>query len=131
MSLSIYSRVRQLHHNGSDASAGSSNTVFLLQILLLHVYFCTTHTYSDEWMKNDQLTISEDMKLRGNKYIMSAKCINKNEIISEYGSDLDLMDYDGNIIKECRGYLVEGLPWDAIKQTLRSAYAWQASTATS
>ena len=83
--------------------------------------------FSTEWIQNDQLTISKEMKLRGKRYVMSVRCINKNAILDQYGSEIDMVEYDGTILKECRGYLVQGLPWNAFSQTLHSAYAWQAS----
>jgi hypothetical protein len=67
------------------------------------------------------------MKLRGERYVMSVRCINKNAILDQYGSETDMVEYDGGILKECRGYLVQGLPWNAVKQTLNPAYTWQAS----
>jgi hypothetical protein len=69
------------------------------------------------------------MKLRGKRYVMSVRCINKNAILDQYGSETDMVEYDGSILKECRVYLVQGLPWIAVKQTLDPAYAWQASGA--
>jgi predicted phosphatase len=67
------------------------------------------------------------MKLRNKNYVMSVRCINKNVILDPYGSEIDMVEYDGTILKECRGYLVQGLPWNSVKSTLNPAYAWQAS----
>jgi hypothetical protein len=92
--------------------------------LWLFLLVCT-HIHSDEWIKNDQLTISREMKLRNKNYVMSVRCINKNVILDPYGSEIDMVEYDGTILKECRGYLVQGLPWNSVESTLNPAYAWQ------
>jgi hypothetical protein len=104
------------------------NLLLTLLLLLFVAIAMHLNSYSTEWIQNDQLTISKEMKLRGKHYVMSVRCINKNVILDPYGSEIDMVEYDGTILKECRGYLVQGLPWNSVKQTLNPAYAWQAST---
>ena len=82
---------------------------------------------SQDWVHDDHLSITHDMEIRGKRYIVSAKCYNKNQIIDANGAETDPKNYDGSDIGPCLGYLVQGMPWAAVKPSLDPAYAWQVS----
>jgi hypothetical protein len=66
------------------------------------------------------------MKLPGHgRYVMSARCMNKNAFMRASGLVADLIDWDGRVTSDCLGYLVQGLPLHLELPIIAPSRAWQ------
>jgi hypothetical protein len=43
----------------------------------------------------------------GGKYVVSARCLNKNVVMESYGADVDPVDWNREPLGDCLGYVVQ------------------------
>jgi hypothetical protein len=80
---------------------------------------------SKTWLLDDHETVTTDQTIHGVKYVLSARCINKNARYDNLGTDVDPVGFDGELTRDCIGFLIQGMPWALVKNTLAGGYAWQ------
>jgi hypothetical protein len=80
---------------------------------------------SKTWLLDDHETVTTDQTIYGVKYVLSARCINKNARYDNLGTDVDPVGFAGELTRDCIGFLIQGMPWALVKNTLAGGYAWQ------
>lgn len=76
---------------------------------------------SSEWLSNDHATVSKQLAILGQQYIVSAVCKPKDTVIDSEGS-LPSMAAAGT---QCTGYLVQGMPLSVTDGITAAGIAWQ------
>eukprot|EP00611_Tribonema_gayanum_P001074 TRINITY_DN10812_c0_g1_i1.p1 TRINITY_DN10812_c0_g1~~TRINITY_DN10812_c0_g1_i1.p1 ORF type:complete len:802 (-),score=274.89 TRINITY_DN10812_c0_g1_i1:504-2909(-) len=102
-------------------------TLFDVDVPLPDTEWLDALRLSTEWHADDRFTISKTLYFPkyGGKYVVSARCVNKNTVIDDDGSEVDPYDWRRQPIGDCTGYLVQGLPWFVVADILARGYSWQ------
>eukprot|EP00953_Heterococcus_sp_UTEX-ZZ885_P041872 21328-Heterococcus_DN1.PRE.6 len=80
--------------------------------------------YSKEWTRVP-VSVSAYMHLNGGKYLMSAHCIPVNTKFDIDGFNPDLTSTDGQPLKDCPAFLIQGLPRSLVEPILLSGQIGQ------
>ncbi|KAG5190184.1 hypothetical protein JKP88DRAFT_299437, partial [Tribonema minus] len=102
-------------------------TLFDIDVPLPHTDWLDELRLSTDWHTDDHFTASKTLYFPkyGGKYVVSARCVNKNTVINADGSEVDPYDWRRRPICDCTGYLIQGLPWHTVAPILAPCYAWQ------
>eukprot|EP00953_Heterococcus_sp_UTEX-ZZ885_P020312 11370-Heterococcus_DN1.PRE.8 len=89
--------------------------------------------FKKNWLIDGSTAVTQHMYLKGERYIMSARCHPKNSLINGDGFNEDkrtfmkhdTVTFEGHLSDECSVYMVQGLPWSAVARAATPCFAWQ------
>jgi hypothetical protein len=108
-----------------DSVRRLSNNSFAVDDTLASTAFLDKLRTSKTWLLDDHETVTTDQTIKGVRYVVSARCINKNAMYDLTGTEIDPIGYDGQPTTDCFGFLVQSLPWSKVKHVLAPGYTWQ------
>jgi hypothetical protein len=113
-----------------DAVRRLKNDSFAVDDPLVSTDWLDALRTSKTWLQDDHETITTEQKIRGVRYVLSARCINKDASYDSKGTDPDPIGYDGQPTTDCIAFLIHGLPWSMVHRVLAPGHTWQVNTST-
>jgi hypothetical protein len=104
---------------------GLSNGSLTVDVELPSTEWLNELRLSDLWIADDKLTVTTRAKLHGSRYVVSARCVTLNTMITLEGAETYPFDWRGAPTKECTAYMIQGLPWSDVRPLLAPGFAWQ------
>jgi hypothetical protein len=82
---------------------------------------------NQEWLIDVSTSATRAMKLRHQRYVMSARCMTPPEFVNSDGFNPSAQSYNGTELTQCPVFLVQGMPWSTVQAVLRPGFVWQVS----
>ncbi|KAG5177004.1 hypothetical protein JKP88DRAFT_282247 [Tribonema minus] len=105
----------------------TAGTLFDVDVPLPETGWLDAIRKSTAWHSDDHFTVTKTLYFDdyGGKFVVSARCVNKNTVVGAYGADVDPTDWSGGPLGDCQGFLIHGIPWHKVAPILAPCYAAQ------
>jgi hypothetical protein len=111
-----------------DSVSRLSNNSFAVDDALVSTDWLNALRTSTTWLQDDHETVTTEQTIRSVRYVLSARCINKDASYDLKGSSNDPIGYDGQPTTHCIAFLVHGLPWSMVDDVSAPGYIWQVNS---
>jgi hypothetical protein len=105
------------HYQLAASVLGLANGSLTVDVELPSTKWSDELRLSELWIVDDKITVTTRAELHGHRYVVSARCVTMNTMITLEGAEPYPFDWRGEPTKECTAYMIQGLPWSDIRPT--------------